>query len=136
MHELSVIMAVVDTVDEYLKARSGETPGENSAENSTESGTGNDAGNSAEKDAGNSAGDGTGNAAVVEPAETPREDPGAAVKITRITLQIGKQSSYLPSCIREIWPFAVNETSLNDAALDIEELPGKGFLIKEIEIED
>ncbi|MDR3225845.1 MAG: hydrogenase maturation nickel metallochaperone HypA [Clostridiales Family XIII bacterium] len=82
MHELSVIMAVVDTVDEYLKAR--------------------------DEDA----------------------------NITRITLQIGKQSSYLPPYIREIWPFAINETSLDGAALDIEELPGKEFFIKEIEIEE
>jgi len=101
-------MAVVDTVDEYLKAKDGGEPAGKNAKGGAEA----------------------------KPAEDPRVDPDAGAHITRITLQIGKQSSYLPSYIREIWPFAVNETSLDGAALEIEDLPGKEFLIKEIEIEE
>jgi Zn finger protein HypA/HybF involved in hydrogenase expression len=58
------------------------------------------------------------------------------VKVTRITLQVGDRSSYIPSYIREIWPFAVKETSLDGAALETEDVDGKDFLIKEIEIEE
>jgi hydrogenase nickel incorporation protein HypA/HybF len=89
MHELSVIIAVVDTVDEYLKA-DGRTPA----------------------------------------------PPLTAVKITRVALQIGDRSSYLPSYIREIWPVAVKGTSLDGAALETETIDGGGFFIKEIEIEE
>jgi Zn finger protein HypA/HybF involved in hydrogenase expression len=90
MHELSVIMAVVDAVDEYLDAACGPPSGGRS--------------------------------------------PAAAV--TRVTLQVGDRSSYVPSCLREIWPFAVNETSLENAALEIEDVCGTDLLIKGIEIEE
>jgi Zn finger protein HypA/HybF involved in hydrogenase expression len=95
MHELSVIMAVVDTVDEYLKASYGE-----------DAGTG-----------------------IPVAMKSP-------TKVTRITLQVGNRSSYIPSYIREIWPFAVKETSLDGASLETEDIDGKDFLIKEIEIEE
>jgi Zn finger protein HypA/HybF involved in hydrogenase expression len=84
MHELSVITAVVATVDEYLDANYGARP----------------------------------------------------VRVTRVALQIGDRSSYVPSSLREIWPFAVKETSLDGAALEIEDVGGRDFLIKEIEIEE
>jgi Zn finger protein HypA/HybF involved in hydrogenase expression len=99
MHELSVIMSVVDTVDEYLKA---------------------------------SYADATDGA----PAGSPKLPASSGAKITRITLQVGERSTYIPSYIREIWPFAVNGTSLDGAALGIEDIPGKDFLIKEIEVEE
>jgi Zn finger protein HypA/HybF involved in hydrogenase expression len=86
MHELSVIMAVTDTVDEYL--------------NVTYDGI------------------------------------AAQSRVTRVTLQIGKRSSYIPSYISEIWPFAVKGTSLDGAALETEDIEGKDFLIKEIEVEE
>jgi Zn finger protein HypA/HybF involved in hydrogenase expression len=57
-------------------------------------------------------------------------------KVTRIALQVGKRSSYLPSYIREIWPFAVNDSPLAGAVLEIEDIEGRDFLIKEIEIEE
>jgi Zn finger protein HypA/HybF involved in hydrogenase expression len=84
MHELSVIMSVVDTVDEYLKAGY----------------------------------------------------PSGSPCVTRVTLQVGRLSSYIPAYISEIWPFAANETCLGAARLEIEELPGREFLIKEIEVEE
>jgi hypothetical protein len=60
----------------------------------------------------------------------------APPRVTRIALQVGSRSSYIPSYIREIWPFAVKETSLDGAALETEEMDGNDFLIKEIEIEE
>jgi Zn finger protein HypA/HybF involved in hydrogenase expression len=84
MHELSVVLSVIDTVDEYLKA--------------------------GYKDG------------------SPR--------VTRVTLQVGRRSSCVPACIREVWPFAANDTCLGAAKLEIEELPGREFLIKEIEVEE
>jgi Zn finger protein HypA/HybF involved in hydrogenase expression len=95
MHELSVIMAVVETVDEYLNA---------------------------------SYGDGA--------EANPLSVKKPPAKVTRITLQVGNRSSYIPSYIREIWPFAVKETSLDGAALETEDINGRDFLIKEIEIEE
>jgi Zn finger protein HypA/HybF involved in hydrogenase expression len=95
MHELSVIMAVVDTVDEYLQASYGEDAGAN--------------------------------------IPATRKSPA---KVTRITLQVGNRSSYIPSYISEIWPFAVKETSLDGAVLETEDIDGRDFLIKEIEIEE
>jgi Zn finger protein HypA/HybF involved in hydrogenase expression len=103
MHELSVIMAVVKTVDEYLDARGAQNEKEGAEEN----------------------------AAGGRPPETT---PG--VRVTRVTLQVGDRSSYLPSYIREIWPLAVNGTSLDGAALEIEDSEGADFFIKEIEIEE
>jgi Zn finger protein HypA/HybF involved in hydrogenase expression len=88
MHELSVIVAVADTVDEYLKASYGEAAGK------------------------------------------------PAPKVTRVTLQIGGRSSYLPSYVREIWPVAVKGTSLEGAAVETEDIEGRDFLIKEIEVEE
>jgi hydrogenase nickel incorporation protein HypA/HybF len=84
MHELSVIMAVVDTVDEYLDANYG----------------------------------------------------ARVTRVTRVALQVGDRSSYLPSYLREIWPIAVSGTSLDGAALEIEGAEGRDFLIREIEIEE
>jgi Zn finger protein HypA/HybF involved in hydrogenase expression len=100
MHELSVITAVIETVDKYL----GESHG------------GSDSGG--------------------EAAGSPQVGAGPAARVTRIALQVGKQSSYIPACIREIWPYAVKETSLGSAALEIEDIAGRDFLIKEIEIEE
>jgi Zn finger protein HypA/HybF involved in hydrogenase expression len=102
MHELSVIMSVVDTVDEYLKANYG------GAETSSDSADSKD-------------------------STLPRV---SGVKVTRISLQVGERSSYIPAYIREIWPFAVGDTVLDCASLEIEEAPGRDFLIKEIEIEE
>jgi Zn finger protein HypA/HybF involved in hydrogenase expression len=101
MHELSVIMAVVKTVDEYLDASG-------AREEADEKGLPDDE----------------------QTATRPR------VRVTRVTLEVGDRSSYIPSYLREIWPLAVNDTSLEGAALDIEDASGADFLIKEIEIEE
>ncbi|MDR0520023.1 MAG: hydrogenase maturation nickel metallochaperone HypA [Clostridiales Family XIII bacterium] len=69
-------------------------------------------------------------------AGSPVAGVGSAARVTRIALQVGKHSSYIPGCIREIWPYAVKETSLGSAVLEIEDIAGRDFLIKEIEIEE
>jgi Zn finger protein HypA/HybF involved in hydrogenase expression len=87
LHELSAITAVVDTVDDYLKA-------------------------------------------------SYKEKTKPVPNVTRVVLQIGRKSSYLAEYIYEIWPVAVNGTSLECAALETEQVEGGDFLIKEIEIEE
>jgi Zn finger protein HypA/HybF involved in hydrogenase expression len=59
-----------------------------------------------------------------------------APTVTRVALQIGNRSSYLPAYIREIWPVAVKGTSLESAVLETGEIEGRDFLIKEIEVEE
>jgi Zn finger protein HypA/HybF involved in hydrogenase expression len=92
---LSVISAVVDTVEEYLKARQA---------------------------------DGA--------AETAAAGDGVSLRVTRVALQVGERSSYVPSYIKEIWPLAVNDSPLGGADLEIESIEGADFFIKEIEIEE
>jgi uncharacterized protein YjbI with pentapeptide repeats len=64
------------------------------------------------------------------------DEADGAPKVTRVALQIGRRSSYLPAYIEEIWPVAVKGTSLEGAALQTEQINGRDFLIKEIEIEE
>lgn len=54
-------------------------------------------------------------------------------RIQSLTLQIGELSSSIPRYVEACWPAAVGGTPLEEAALKIEVIPGREFLIKEIE---
>jgi hypothetical protein len=116
-------MAVVDTVDAYLNATYKDA--------SRAAGAGLSRPGAHDSEIANRKG--ASGAAAQANASSASEVPA---KVMRITLQIGKRSSYIPSYISEIWPFAVKETSLDGAILETEDIEGKDFLIKEIEIEE
>ena len=56
-------------------------------------------------------------------------------RVTRVRLQIGKQSAVMPEAIRFCFDLCAEDTLLAGARLEIEETPGQELLITEMEIE-
>jgi len=56
-------------------------------------------------------------------------------RVTRVRLQIGKQSAVMPEAIRFCFDLCAEDTPLAGARLEIEETSGQELLIAEMEIE-
>ncbi len=56
--------------------------------------------------------------------------------IDTIVLQIGEQSSMIPHYVEVAYPAVVDRTPWENTKLKIEVVPGKGFMIKEILVQE
>ncbi len=68
---------------------------------------------------------------IVETVETFARDQGVE-QIKTLVLQVGEESPVVPQYLRACYPAAVDGTTMEDTELEIEIVPGKEFLIKEI----
>ncbi|MCA1949683.1 MAG: hydrogenase maturation nickel metallochaperone HypA [Treponema sp.] len=68
---------------------------------------------------------------IVETVETFAKEQGVN-QIKTLVLQVGEESPVVPQYLRACYPAAVDGTTLQDTELEIEIIPGRDFLIKEI----
>ncbi|WP_304223284.1 hydrogenase maturation nickel metallochaperone HypA [Gracilinema caldarium] len=68
---------------------------------------------------------------IVETVETFAKEQGVN-QIKTLVLQVGEESPVVPQYLRVCYPAAVDGTTLQDTELEIETIPGRDFLIKEI----